>query len=285
MKYLHIEYANPLDLTDSISVPFRLTDFPVTKRWAKLVKQAQAKYTIDDPARFYGFGSYEEQVADALERINRCITLIKIRYPKVAVGYLTDVHNQDRLNYWHHVFEVYHGLLDKQSGDEIEPVLAELNLCVHRCESIARGAKPRHVVTYYGLPKTELLDLADYEDFTDQYQLGTVYLNYAEIGKTLEDLAQDNDRYISDNAFRPFKHLSADFNVKFYDVTQEQSIENHKRNLDYYFEHEDFFINQGLYMNHPYLRAGSVPLAHIEYSGNIMQDLSTRLYVKSVSFT
>jgi hypothetical protein len=34
-----------------------------------------------------------------------------------------------------------------------------------------------------------------------QIKFGTVYLNYCEIGKTVEDLANDNDKYIGDDAF------------------------------------------------------------------------------------
>lgn len=228
-KTLVIEYGD-----DFMPVEYQLRDYPVVQRWAERVVTAQQQYSIDDPERFYGFGTYEDQVADALERINHCITLIKLRHPAIAVGYVTDVHDQDRLNYWHHVFEHYHGLLEKQSGSDLDSVLAELNICVHRCESIARGAKPRHVVTYYGLPKTELLHDDDYEHFTNVWEPGTVFLNYAEIGKTLEDLAYDNDQYIQTTAYQPYTHISADFNVKFYAQTELQAKEKDVKMFEYY---------------------------------------------------
>ena len=105
MNYLHIEYANPRDLADSITIRYQLKQHSVVERWVERVLLAQQQYTIDDPKRFYGFGTIEEQTQDALERINHCITLIKLQHPEISVGHLTDVHDQDRLNYFHNIFE------------------------------------------------------------------------------------------------------------------------------------------------------------------------------------
>jgi hypothetical protein len=132
-------------------------------------------------------------------------------------------YTQDCLNYLHNIFERYHGLLDQQHSDywsrapeSVRKALAELNLAVHRCESVASGTNPRFVCTWYGMPKTHQLALDLQEQYTEsQIKFGTVYLNYCEIGKTAEDLANDNDKYIGDDAFQPFDHYSADFNVQF----------------------------------------------------------------------
>jgi hypothetical protein len=226
---LVIEYGD-----DHASVEYRLRDYPVVQRWAECLVLAQQQYHIDDPSRFYGFGDYTDQVQDALGRINQCITAIKLSYPEITRGYVESVNDQQSLNYWHHVFEVYHGLLEKQTGHDSESVLAELNISVHRCESVARGALPRHVVTYYGLPKIELLKNSDYNFFTDTWSAGTVFLNYAEIGKTMADLARDNDDFIHRTAFQPFQHISADFNVKFYAQTDLQAQTIRAKIHDYY---------------------------------------------------
>ena len=73
------------------------------------------------------------------------------------------------------------------------------------------------MVTWYRLKKYLTLDDDDYSLFEDVAKKGTIYLLYAEIGKTLEDLSVDNDQYIHDDAFKPFSHYSADFCVKYYD--------------------------------------------------------------------
>ena len=158
----------------------------------------------------YGFGSQHDQEQQARDSINRCINVIN-QHEKIISRTVIDLGDQDTLNYLHHVFEVYHGLLDQQTHNfytsapqQVQQALANLNVLVHQCESVARGARPRHVVTWYGLPKTDVLDPEDYAYINEQIQFGTIYLNYVEIGKTVEDLAYDNDRYISQEAFRPF---------------------------------------------------------------------------------
>jgi hypothetical protein len=159
-KSLLIEYANS---TDSITLEFALRDNPVVERWIERVNTAQASYPIDDPARFYGFGTESEQITNALIGINKCIETVN-SHKRIINRVLLDIRDQDTLNYLHHIFEVHHGLLDRQTGDywstapaSARRALADLNIWVHRCETAGRGAEPRHVVTWFGLPKDHRL--------------------------------------------------------------------------------------------------------------------------------
>lgn len=290
LKNLLITYANPDDHSDTVTVLFKLLKHSVTYRWMQKVLQAQRQYQIDDPGRFYGFGSIIEQQTDAIIRINDCIETIN-NYSHIIDQKPSSVDDQDTLNYLHHIFEVYHGLLDQQTHPyyisaptEVQQALANLNLLVHRCESVSRGAHPRHVVTWYGLPKTSVLRPGDYALFTDQYRFGTVYLNYAEIGKTFEDLCMDEDRYIADEAFKPFRHYSADFTVKFFDRDDRQVAERHAIMSTYFNEHRDFFESRGIGWGHNYLKPGLIPLAEIKSDFDVLKELQHRQFVLSVNF-
>ena len=166
-KNLYIAYSNSKNPLDSFTLKYRLRDNSIVPKWCQQVTQAQRKYTIDDPGRFYGFGSIQEQTKNAIEQINNCIKIIN-EFEPIIDRILKDINDQDTLNYLHHVFEVYHGLLDQQTHEfwlrapkQVQRALADLNVLVHRCESVSRQALPRHVVTYYGLPKTEVLDQED----------------------------------------------------------------------------------------------------------------------------
>jgi hypothetical protein len=287
MQHLVIEYCDPNDQSDTVTLRYRLRDHSVVHKWIGRVEQAQAKYHIDNPGRFYGFGSIEQQTAYALEQMNLCIDTIN-RYQPIVVRRLANIRDQDTLNYLHNIFEQYHGLLDQQNTlywnnapDDVKIALADLNLLVHRCESIARGAQPRHVVTWYGLPKTETLADEDYQLFESNINFGTVYLNYVEIGKTLEDLAADNDRYISDEAFQPFRHYSADFNVKFW---TRQDNQNDSIIKEYYNKNSEFFAGKNLLWGDPKLAIGAIPLADLDDDPALVEQLSTRQWVKSVNF-
>jgi hypothetical protein len=285
-KHLLIEYADPSNLQDSVTWCYGLRDYPIVSRWINLVHRAQERYKIDDPARFYGFGDRSEQVTDALDRINQCITAINL-YSPIIDRHLTDIDDQDTLNYLHHQFELYHGLLDAQQGNgfwcnatpEARLALANLNIAVHRCETIGRGAKPRHVVTWFGLPKTEVLHQSDYVYFEDVWSPGTVFLNYVEIGKTLTDLAFDNDQYIAPGAFQPFCHFSADFVVKFTGQNVRQA--NDKRAIIHrYYERHQQQLGPA---TPPVYVFGGLPVADLQ--GDLdLESISTKKFVKSVSF-
>lgn len=280
-KSLLIEYANP---TDSITLEFALRDNPVVERWVERVCTAQARYPIDDPARFYGFGNKHEQINNALIGINKCIEMVN-SHQRIINRVLLDIRDQDTLNYLHNIFEVYHGLLDQQNSEywstappTARRALADLNIWVHRCETAGRGAEPRHVVTWFGLPKDRTLDIVDYSYFVDTWEPGTVFLNYAEIGKTIMDLAEDNDQYIAPEAFQPFRHYSADFVVRFFGQNQAQANRKHAIMLAYYQKHRELFGEwQWCYTN------GSLPLANLVTPVDL-NVLSKYQSVKTVSF-
>jgi hypothetical protein len=291
-SHVSIEYANPNNLNDSIVLDYRLRDNPIVAKWINKLQQAQAQQIpIDDPTRFYGFGSKEQQIAHALSEINKQVDIIN-SYKNIVDRRLTDLEDQDTLNYLHHIFEVYHGLLNNPSEffiaapPQVQKALGELNIAVHRCESISRGSRPRHVVTYFGLVKEEILDHSDYEYFTDVSQFGTMYLNYVEIGKTLTDLALDNDQYISDEAFKPFTYYSADFTVRFFHPKLDMLALIKAHVSKYYSQNKQFFLARGLEENHPLLKPGLPPIADLDNApNNVLELLASRQFVKSVNLT
>jgi len=290
-KNLYIKYCDPHNKLNTFTLQYKLRDSPIVSKWCERIELAQTTSEIDAPNRFYGFGTIEEQKQDSVDRINECIQTINLFEP-IIDRTLKDITDQDTLNYLHHIFEIYHGLLDQQLHElwqraprVVQQALADLNILVHRCESIQRGALPRHVVTYYSLPKDKLLDKEDYQWFTDKIEFGTVYLTYVEIGKTLDDLVMDNDRYISDDAFQPWRHYSADFNIKFWSSDDRQVEEFRAKIKQYYNTNRKFFQEKKLPWGHPYLNSGSIPIADLVYSGNkteLLEELKTHQHVDSV---
>jgi hypothetical protein len=292
-KHLAIEYSDPNNLSDTVVIKYKLRSDKVVGKWISKVLEAKASYPIDDPGRFYCFNDYNTEEKIVLDKIIQCIDVIN-SHGNIVERKPTSITDYDTLNYLHHIFEVYHGLLDSQTHEfyvsapvNVRQALAELNILVHRCESLAYSSTPRHVVTYYGLPKTDMLELSDYDTMTDEFKFGEVYLNYAEIGKTLEDLALDNDVYIADEAFKPLRYYTADFSVRFADSRPEQVEERRGLTKRYYAEHENFFKECGLPYEHPFLKMGKIPLANIAIDmdrASVLELIKTRQYVKSVNF-
>ena len=234
-----------IDLQD-LQLNFQVLDTPVADLWIERMQQRHA-WPLDDDRRFYGFNSMQVEESRALDKINRCIEQIRLQQPNMHPNPMTSVHDQDSLNYWHHVFEIQHGLLEQEDRQNpLTPVLAELNVAVHRCESVARGNRPRFVCTWYGMPKIKTLSPDIMQSCgTLNPKFGSVCLNYCEIGKTLEDLTQDRDNYIGDDAFRPFCHYSADFSVRMYEETHKHIDDKIARMRRYYQTHHDFFFERG----------------------------------------
>lgn len=220
--------------------------------------------------------------------IQHCVDVINSYEPIIDRPF---EYTQDHLNYLHHIFEVYHGLLDQQTGefwqrapDHVRRALAELNLAVHRCEAADRGRRPRLVCTWFGMPKIYKLDpnlQAAYGSW--KIEFGTVYLNYCEIGKTVEELAQDNDKYIADEAFRPFDHYSADFNVHFYDRNLSEIYGQVQRYID---QHQDFFVAHSITSVYN-IKAQPLryPVADLLYNGDrqqLLKEIAQRQWVQQV---
>lgn len=266
---------------------FKIKNTPIARLWVDRMEQ-RLSWPMDNPNRFYGFDSPEQERQRAVEYIQQCINTINSFEPIVEQEF---EYTQDHLNYLHHIFEVHHGLLDQQNSDvwqrapdTVRQALAELNLAVHRCETAMSGPRPRFVCTWFGMPKVHRLDPGIQGAYgTWKIDFGTVYLNYCEIGKTVEDLAHDNDQYIANEAFQPFSHYSADFNVQFYNRDLSKIYGQLQRYID---QHRDFFLAQGITSVYN-IKAQPLryPVADLVYDGNqekILQEIAQRQWVSEV---
>ncbi len=282
-KYLAIQLGQSGDLT----LKFRLRQTEITKLWLERMN-LRHNWPLDHRDRFYNFNAGNKDVELAVASIKQCIATIN-NFEKIIDKDFE--FTQDHLNYLHHIFEVYHGLLDQQTHpfwikapDSVKRALAELNIAVHRCESVNRGQHPRFVCTWFGMPKIKQFDETTKKRYGESsVKFGTVYLNYCEIGKTLEELTIDNDKYIGDDAFRPFGHYSADFNVQVGD----RDLGNMYQPIQRYIErHIDFFLAQGITsvynVNAKPLR---FPIADLEFAGSknaLLDQISQRQWVYDV---
>ena len=258
---LHIE------LTGNLTLQFQIFDHPLAQSWVDIMLRRD-RYPLDDPKRFVGFNDQTQEEHRAVKFITDCVFTIN-QYRPIIDRKFNSIHDQDTLNYLHSIFEKFHGHLNRQENNffelappQVQQALADLNVAVHRCESVARGRRPRFTCTWYGLPKTATLT----DDLIQQYgtmqsTFGTVYLNYCEIGKTLESLMQDRDNYITDEAFKPYNYYSADFNARFWD--EDLSVKLPDMN-QYYQNNRAFFQARGYdKFDHPRLLPYIFPVAQL----------------------
>ena len=216
-----------ITLQNDFVLEFDVIRNEITELWSQRMDQREL-WPMDDPSRFYHFDSIQIEQERAQSKLLDCIDTINAYRPIIQKPF-TSVQDQDLLNYLHSIFERYHGQLDQQHGEfwqncpqQVRQALANLNLAVHRCESL-RHRRPRFVCTWFGMPKQHrLCQQLQMRHGSWQIDWGGVYLNYVEIGKTLRDMAQDQDHYMADEMFQPFDHYSADFVVNFFDHGAEE---------------------------------------------------------------
>ena len=292
-KEIHIEYSSPNGSVEPITLKYKIRNTNIAQKWASKVATCIENYNIDQPNRFYGFDDYIGEKTKAIEAINRCCEIID-EYSPIIKRRVNQNIDQDTLNFLHHIFEVYHGLLGQPhdfyigAPEYVQKALAQLNIEVHRCESFVEGSgrkiMPRHIVTWFGMNRNDKLEPEDYNHFTDYYESGTIYLLYVEIGKTLEDLATDNDQYIGEDAYKPFVHYTADFVVRFFGTSKETWKANRIKMKQYYEKNKDFFDSKGLPLSHPHNRPGNIPLADlVSKYFDPYTELRKRQYVSKVT--
>lgn len=283
-QHLQIRLGQDGDLI----LKFKIRNTPIADLWVERMN-ARGNYPLDHSDRFYGFNTLEQERSRAIEYIQQCIRIINTHQKIINRPF---EYTQDCLNYLHNIFERYHGLLDQQTShywnsapNKVRQALSELNLAVHRCESVKSESRPRFVCTWFGMPKTHCLSTHLQSEFgEDKIAFGTVYLNYCEIGKTVEDLAHDNDKYISQDAFRPFNHYSADFNVQFSDRDLTEKFKGIQSYIDY---HKDFFLAHGITsVYNTQARPMRFPVADLIFDGNceqLLASIAERQWVQQVT--
>ena len=295
-KKLHVTYSGEDDLT----LTYNINDTSIAQRWAKLLAESIEKYSIDDPERLYGFDTETLERQRAVDAINKCVDTINDYKPGFVERRMTSELIQDDLNYLHHIFEVYHGMLNEPhefylaAPTEVQQALGQLNIEVHRCEAMAKGTirkmLPTHLVTYYDMPRGpehRLLEDADYEHFTDFYEFGTVYLLYVEIGKTLQDMSIDNDDHISDEAYKPFRNYASDFVIRYFGTSHETWNNYRKLFRKHYEENQDFYDARYNY-SHIYNRPGNIPLAKLQTHlspEEVVTEIQKRQFVSNIELS
>lgn len=250
-----------------IILTFDLVDSPVTENWLKHVELfIAAGQPWDDPYRFYNFPQgvtrqdVEDRLRDYYTQIGPYLHEDLLDWPSVL--------DQDFLNYLHNIFERYHGLYGQQTTafwltapENVQRALADLNIWIHRYETL--GGIPRFVGTWRGKPDRYKFTDEDLAQFSLSEQWGDLRLNYCEIGKTLQDLAHDNDQYISDEAFQPMHHYCFDFTVRFSEMHPAYFTELESSIWNYYDQHQEFFAKFGYIRHDPRLALGSITIGRL----------------------
>lgn len=264
---LFVRLSKESNHTDTMDLEFNLIPSAFLPKWIDcLLLSQQRQDPISEPWAFYNLNDQwsEQYTLDFLnENIDACNSI----QPGMFDRNITDIKDQDTLNYLHSVFEMNHGkldewknnsLFDNEQGKILRQNLSYINQTIHRCET--QGINPRMRLVWFDTPKTKRFTEQDYAYFTNSVDFGGVYTCYADVGKNLESLATDNDDHHHD--FVPNIHYSTDCYVKFYN---DDGIEKQKHCVEFYKNNKEYFDNLGYAENDVRLTTGSIKLAQLVY--------------------
>lgn len=271
MKTLIVRLSNSENYSDIFDLEFDLVASDFLPKWIDRFLEAQQRQDpISEPWAMYNCND-KWSPEYTLSYLNHHIDICNSIYPNMFTRKLDSIDDQDTLNHIHSVFELHHGQLDTwksnpifqdKQGSSLLSSLSQINQTVHRCES--HGNNPRIRVVYFDLPKTKTFNEFDYKLFTNLVEFGGVYTLYADVGKNLESLAQDNDQHHHD--FVPNLHYSADFQIKFYDRLPDKKEKIYKNYLN---NNMTYFEKMGYTKNDPRLSTGSIKIAQLKYTDRV----------------
>jgi len=286
MKNLTVRLSKRNNYQDTYDLNFDLISSSFLTKWIDRYLHAQQRQdSISEPWAFYNLNNQwtEQYTLDFLnQHINTCNNIHQGMFTKT----ITDINDQDTLNYLHSVFELHHGQLDtwqtnpifkNEQGNQLRECLSHINQTIHRCEGHNKNPKIR--VVYFDIPKTETFTKEDYKFFTDSINFGGVYTLYADVGKNLQSLAVDQDDHHHD--FVPTLHYSIDFSIRFHDDDGKSKKSIYK---NYFDNHIQYFSDKGYTENDPRLTTGSIKLAQLRYESKqaVLDEVSKYNNIQSV---
>lgn len=285
MRNLIVRLSKQQDYSKIFDLEFDLVQSDFLPKWVdRFLHTQQRQDVVSEPWAMYNLNEWTNEYT--LDFLNKNI----LQCNKISAGMfnrtITDINDQDTLNYLHSVFELHHGQLDawlknpvfsQANGNVLRQCLSHINQTIHRCEGQNKNPKIR--VVYFDIPKTETFTKADYEFFTDSIDFGGVYTLYADVGKNLESLAVDNDVHHHD--FVPNLHYSIDFSIRFHDDDGKSKKSIYKNYLD---NHMQYFSDKGYTENDPRLTTGAIKLAQLRYKNKqeVLDEVSKYNNIQSV---
>lgn len=238
--------------------------------------------------RFSGFRLKRRSLEILIEKLQRCVDGInnswlnkefgyKIEVDRIPPDYPTEVHNKI-----HHHFEILMGqtwnpsewyklVVEDRKDQEVFTCIRGLNDISHEIEEFKVENNFPHMHTTFMIP-TSVNDEPVYKDelpieVENYFKLGNhegvAYLQYAQLGKTWQEVIHDEDEEIFESNISPLRLLSGEFSLCF-----KGDNHTHNQHLAYI---APKLIELGKDPNDKSLRLGRVIVADIQYKFGIKQ--------------
>lgn len=273
---------------------FDIFNTSIADKWKTEVEQNYELFEID---RFSNWPNSKKDKLYYISELQKQIDIVNADNVGLIPVTLSNIENQDTMNYLHKFFENLRGPIDsptewyQQSSNSIQNAITRFNIMIHEyehlCFSESISAVTNHpyatiVGTFNSRPRI-LLDDKDYDHYTYRWRFGTVYINYCEVGKPLMDVFKDQDEVIGDANIRPQHYYSADFQIKFGpDTLDEIYDEKTIQFWNWFNSKKEYFDTLGLVKSKK-LALGMIPVASINVQDSNLENLSQIEIIEKLS--
>ena len=270
MKYAVLRLSKKTNHSETFDLKFKLENNSFVSKWIDRILEAQQKqYPISEPWAIYHLN--DDYNKESLKnKINELINSVN-QHEKLFDVTLKDINDQDTLNKIHSIFEATHGKLDEwktnkifeNKPDSFRKDLSTINQLVHFCESYQTNkVYPKIRIVWLDLPKTKTFTNEDYKLFTNKREFGTLTTIYTDVGKRIEELAEEEDNH--HHNIVPNLHYSADCRVTLYTLTNEEVKLKEEKYKKYIEGNKDRLLKNGYTIDDPRLTTGHIILGKIE---------------------
>ena len=219
------------------NLEWEVIDTPVAKRFAKFFKDHEST-----SKEIYFMGETDLQIKDEIEKLS----------------FLLGIEHIDDMNKLHEIFA------NESNPDEDH---SRLNNLIHYHELVENGFPPRWGYMF-GDPNAKMrFHYEDYEHFTLTREFGTLYINYAHVGKHFAEIVFSNDYDIKKEQYRPQEYARPSFMCWLGDDLPANSL----REFDVKVENARQILQERLDLperGDPALRVGYIPFAKLKSSIN-----------------
>lgn len=266
----------------TLEVPLIVRNNPIADLWYNKLKQFLDIKEGYVETRWSGFNLQRRSVPILLEKLQRCVDGInnswlntdygyKIEVDRIPTDYPTHVHN-----IIHHHFELlmgqtwnpsewYNKVVVERKDLVLFNYIRGLNDLSHEIEELKVTNPFPHIHTTFMLPVGSIKKDELPQEVEDYFELGNhkgvVYLQYAQLGKTWQEVIHDEDEEIFESNISPLRLLSGEFSMCF----RGDHI-SHEKHLEYLTPKLKQF---GKDPKDKSLRLGRVIIADIAYSEGI----------------
>jgi hypothetical protein len=201
------------------------------------------------------------------------------------------------LNRLHHHFEILQGTVENPSKyflaatPRVRSAIGVLNTVCHEIESLVLSqrkhmllpewTRPSQITSFRGAPRYELNDQHRELFLVNQYdrRLGTVYMHWAQIGKTLFEVFRDEHAPALDaatcSAITHLQYYSGEFDIEWgRDVARGTYVWHDKQMNEFY----QWLITCGFDPNDPKLSLGYLPIAQVDLKNSFGTDTPEHIW-------